>query len=53
LNDKLAAALPPCVEGLGVDNDTINAGRLAAQQILGTGFEFRALPPKACVPLGE
>jgi hypothetical protein len=53
LNDKLAAALPPCVEDHGVDNDTINGGCLAAQQILGTGFEFPALPPKACVPLGE
>jgi hypothetical protein len=53
LNDKLAAALPPCVEGHGVDNDTINGGRLAAQHILGTGFEFRALLPKARVPLGE
>jgi|HubBroStandDraft_4_1064222.scaffolds.fasta_scaffold187056_2 hypothetical protein len=54
LNDKLAAAaLPPCVEGHGVDNDTINVGRLAAQHILGTGFEFRALLPKARMPLGE
>ena len=42
LSGELLAAPAPCVEGRGVDNDTINAGRLAAQQILGAGFEFRS-----------
>jgi len=50
---ELAAPSPPFVEGQVIDNDAVNAGCLAAQQIFCTGFKFGPVSLKAGTPFSN